>query len=301
MKLSIATYLRGIGLIVCTSAVLAHADSPTDLNVVPLANAVVEQPRPFGYAIGDVLTQRVLLELNGTAFEPAALPRSERINAWLERRAPRIESAPDAKRWLVVDYQLINAPQALTLTRIPAWELKSQSGAGPLKIAEWPISISPLTPRSAFGKGALEELRPDRPAPLIATAPIRDRILICSVALALTLATWLAWLLWRNWRASVTQPFAVAQREIRRLDPAAPEAWQALHRAFDRSAGRVVQTTTLPALFEQLPHLVPLRPSIERFFEQSSARFFGAGLPPDALSVRELSLRLRRVEKANET
>jgi hypothetical protein len=38
------------------------------------ANATVEQPRPFGYVVGDLLAQRVLLELNGRPFEPAALP-----------------------------------------------------------------------------------------------------------------------------------------------------------------------------------------------------------------------------------
>ena len=32
------------------------------------------------------ITQRVLLSLNGRAFEPEALPRAERISAWLELR-----------------------------------------------------------------------------------------------------------------------------------------------------------------------------------------------------------------------
>jgi hypothetical protein len=43
-----------------------------------------------------------------------------------------------------------------------------------------------------------------------------------------------------------------------------------------------------------------MRVSIEQFFEQSSERFFGAGLPRDALSVRALCTQLRRIEKSNE-
>jgi mxaA protein len=89
-------------------------------------------------------------------------------------------------------------------------------------------------------------------------------------------------------------------REIRRLEDSAPEAWLALHRAFDRTAGRVMQTATLAALFQRAPHLAPLRPRIEQFFNQSAEVFFGVGLPASPLSVRKLCAELRRVEKRHE-
>jgi hypothetical protein len=41
-------------------------------------------------------------------------------------------------------------------------------------------------------------------------------------------------------------------------------------------------------------------PKIEQFFQQSSKRFFGAGLPQEALSVRVLCAELRRIEKSHE-
>ena len=282
----------------CTS--IAHGDSPADLPVAPPNSATIEQPRPFGYVVGDLLTQRVLLESGGRVFEPANLPRAERISVWLERRPPRVESTPDGRRWLVVEYQVVNAPQNLTLIRVPAWELKATVGTGLLRISEWPISLAALTPRSAFARGDLEELRPDRPEPRIATEPIRRQIVIWSSALILTLAIWLGWWLWRNWRASAAQPFAHALREIRGIGEGTPEAWQALHRAFDRTAGRVTQTATLAALFQRAPHLVPLRSKIEQFFQQSSERFFGAGPLQDGLSVRALCAELRRIEKTHE-
>ena len=84
---------------------------------------------------------------------------------------------------------------------------------------------------------------------------------------------------------------------MRHLDGTAPEAWRALHHAFDRTAGRVVHTATLAALFERVPQLQSLRPEIEQFFAQSTALFFGGGLPADRMSARALCAQLRRIEK----
>ena len=276
---------------------------PPEAAVVPVAaapNASVEQPRPFGYVIGDVFTQRILLQLEGRDFEPAALPRTERAGVWLERRTPRIESNEDGRRWLVVDYQVINAPQALTLLSVPAWEVQSRTGGTPLRIGEWPISVAPLSPSSSFGKGGLTDLRSDHPAPRIATASMRMRLFVWTAALALTLVFWLAWYLWREWRAASTRPFARALREMRRVEDSAPQAWHALHRAFDRTAGQAMQARTLPDLFREAPHLLPLRGKIEQFFILSGQRFFGTELPADAFPVRRLCADLRKLEKRHE-
>jgi mxaA protein len=260
----------------------------------------VEQPRPFGHVIGDVVTQRVLLHADGREFEPAELPGQQRLGAWFERRAARVESSPDGRRWLVVNYQIINAPQTLTNVSLPAWELRSASGERSLFIEAWPLSVAPLTPRTALESGGLTELRPDRAAPVIATAPMRRQAWFWSIAFGVTLIAWLAWAVWRNWRASSHQPFARALREIRRVDENSPQAWQALHRAFDATAVRVVQAETLSLLFHRAPHLQPLRTMIERFFAQSAERFFGAGLAAEPISVRALCSDLRRIEKRRE-
>ena len=227
----------------------------------PAPNAIVQQPRPFGYVVGDVLTQRVLLQVEGRGFEPAALPAAGRVGAWLERRTPRIESssrrASLAGRGLSGDQCAASADDRRACR-------PGSSDPSParrrLRIGAWPISVSALTPRQAFAQGGLEELRPDRPAPIIATQAHRRQMAIWSSALVATLAAWAGWCLWRNWRSRSTQPFARALREIRRLEDSAPEAWLALHRAFDRTAGRAMQTATLADLFRQAPHLAPLRP-----------------------------------------
>lgn len=262
----------------------------------PIAEvAVVEQPRPFGYVLGDVITQRVLLRAADADFSPAELPGAQRINVWFERRKPRIETASNRTRWLAVDYQIINTPQVLETVSLPAWTLKSSNGAK-LEIPAWPISIAALTP-VATAPRITGELRPDRAAPTIDTAPINRQLMIWAAAFLLAAVAWFGWVQQRNYRERSNKPFARAWHEINRMDENAPEAWRALHRAFDLAAGRVVQTENLPLLFAQAPHLADLRARIEQFFKQSSERFFGEATPEHQVSVRALSRELQQVEK----
>jgi mxaA protein len=287
--------LAAIAFVAGGSIAVAQSSANVPVPVPAMAAAVVQQPRAFGYVVGDIVTQRVLLEADGRRFEPKELPRTERLGVWLERRPGRIERDASGREWLAVSYQIVNAPQSLTTVNLPAWELD-----GKVRISEWPLSVGPLTPRDAFESGGLQPLRPDRPAPIIATAPIARQLHMWSVALALTLAAWLVWWLHRNRRASANLPFARALREIRAADDTAPQAWQSLHRAFDETAGRVIQSESLAALFQRAPHLVPRREQIETFYTASRERFFGAGAAAKPISVGELCRDLRRLEKRHE-
>jgi len=83
-----------------------HANAAADGTGAPTAMpAIVQQPRPFGYVLGDTLAQRVLLESRGRNFYPASLPPVERAGLWFARRSSRVERAEDGHRWLVIDYQ----------------------------------------------------------------------------------------------------------------------------------------------------------------------------------------------------
>jgi mxaA protein len=320
--------------------------------------AVVEQPRPYGYFVGDLVTQRILLQAEGQAFTPITLLPVGRVSVWFERRRATIETDSALHRWLVVDYQVLNAPQKLTAVTLPAWELAvrpsasasgaaaadtgvansgagvantgvanadsagaaaantsvvnsdaagaraANTGAAPraavLKIPAALINVAPLSPPGSPAQVGVGDLRPDRSPPVIVTAPIRRAMTFWSGALGLTLIAWLAWWLWRNSRSVATQPFARALREMRQLDDREPRTWQAMHRAFDRTAGRVIQSATLPALFASAPHFGVVRAQIEKFFLQSSALFFGGGSSAELISPRELCIELRRIERGHE-
>jgi mxaA protein len=283
-----------LALSLCVPGIALSTEEPV------LPEAKVQQPRAFGYVLGDVITQRVLLESAGAPFEIARVPGSQRVGIWLERRVARVATAADDKRWLIVEYQLINAPRILTTITVPPLLLES-SDKQRLLVPEWSISVGPLTPQSsAFDTAGMGELRPDRPAALIETAPIERQVWFWFLALAATVAAWIGWTLWRNRLAAMNLPFARAWSEMRRLDGASPQAWQTLHRAFDRTAGRVMHAETLPLLFDEAPHLQPLRARIEEFFAASSERFFGDARQSATVSVHALCDELQRLERRHE-
>jgi mxaA protein len=263
-------------------------------------NATVQQPRQFGYVIGDVFTQRVLLALEGHPFVPAEIPTPGRAGIWFERRAIRTETDASGQRWLAVDYQLMNSPQAVAVATIPPWKMKSKSSGAELRVAEWPMTVGPLTPEKPFTRTGLGALRPDRQAELVSIEATERTLTAAVVLMTLTLASWVGWWAWRNWRASSSQPFAHALREMRNVDDAAPEAWLALHRAFDSTAGRTLRSESLASWFHRAPQFESLRPAIERFFSESATRFFAGRMPEQAVSVHALCRDLRRIEKRQE-
>ncbi|MGA2552137.1 MAG: calcium incorporation protein MxaA [Burkholderiaceae bacterium] len=267
----------------------------------PAASSVrVEQPRAFGYSIGDVLVQRIEFDDRAPAFGPQALPKPGPIDVWWERRSARLEQGALGRQTLVVEYQLMNAPRTLTAVRLPAWSLPARPGLGAVTIPEWPVMVTPLTLPVALDVGDLQTLRPDRPAPQLATDASRLRFQLGLIAFACTLVAWITWCAARNWRARSRLPFAHARRVLRRIEPTDPRAWQALHRAFDQTGGRVIQSANLAVLFERAPALASMRNQIEAFYSESARRFFEPGSHWTPQPLHELCIALCRIERRSE-
>ena len=281
---------------VSASASASASASSASSSAPALADAVVVQPRPFGHAIGDVLTQRVLLAVRGRPARVASMPAPGRLGAWLERRDAREETDDAGRRWLVVDYQLLTAPAALATIRVPAWQLDLADGAPALHVPAAPFGVAPLAPPAQPGTAAWS-LRPDRGAPPRDVAALRRRLAVEAAALAAVLLGWAGWATWRAARDAAVLPFARAWRELRPLADGSAAAHAVLHRAFDRAAGEATRPSTLPRLFEAAPQLAALRAPIERFYVQSAARFFGTPAPAEAVSIHDLARALRRVER----
>jgi mxaA protein len=257
----------------------------------------VEEPRAFGYVIGDVLTQRILLNQH----DNMAMPSTGRVGVWFERRNPRIEHDAQGESWLAIDYQITNAPQTLTTIMLPSLTLTVPDGSA-LQVPEWPVSVSPLTPQTAFSTGDLQALRPDRDAPLRATAPLRRQMTWSIGLLALTLLAWFGWWQLRNRRDAARLPFARAWNELQRAKPAEKDArgWICLHRALNETAGQVVHGGTLASLFAKAPYLQPLEPQLARFYQHSGERFFASRESPSSdtqFSLLDLSRSLYRAER----
>jgi len=269
----------------------------------------VQEPRAFGYLLGDVLTQRILLQDGDREIGSVTPPSLGRTDTWLERRRVRTETDDEGRRWMAIDYQVVNVPTALTQIALPALTLPSSSGAT-LRVAEWPISIGPATPANPFNAGDLQALRPDRQALPLPIAPLRRQAGIAAGLSLLTLFSWAGWWWWRNARESARLPFARAWRQMRRMqrtqrDPeprmdASTDAWLCLHRALNETAGHVVHGGSLPALFARAPYLQPLRAQLEQFYRQSAERFFVRASTAEAYPLKTLCEALYRAEQRHQ-
>ena len=277
----------------------AAAAAPIEAAPANAGEVTVEQPRPYGYLVGDLLQQEVLLQVDGRPVEIVDLPRRDRIGVWLARRDTRLLTRDDGTRWMRLEYQIVNASKDVDVITLPKLHLRTTTPKVFLDVPEWPVTVGAITASTVRNQGGLLPLQPDAPAPRIATGVLRHRLRLALIGLAATLAGWLGWWQWREWQARAAQPFARARAALRRLDADSPEAWRALHRAFDATAGRVLQPATLPLLFAQAPQYAPLRAEIERFYAESASRFFG-GSTQAGTDLRALAARLRRIETRHE-
>ncbi|MCB1906395.1 MAG: hypothetical protein KDH15_03410 [Rhodocyclaceae bacterium] len=278
-----------------TFALLLPAVLPAAAALSPHPAEVV-QPRAFGYQLGDVLEQRIRLEADGKAFVTDQLPPLERVGNWFARRSAARVNDERGTAWLVVRYQLINAPARLQVVSLPDLILEAADRGPGLRVAAWPVSVAPLGRRDAFSEPGLGELRPDRPPATPPLGPLAARLQLTLAALAAMLAAWLGWWLWRSRHDRSTLPFARAWATIRPLGDDDPQAWRALHRAFDAGAGSVVDAASVDRLFAQRPELAPLADDISRFYRASAQRFF-AGRAVDGISPRKLCRALMHIER----
>ena len=259
--------------------------------------AEVVQPRAFGLQLGDMLEQRIRLEADGVPFASDRLPPLERIGNWFARRSATRTRDIDGDEWLVVRYQLINAPPRLQIVTLPGLTLEASDGGPALKVAAWPVSVAPIGRPNPFTEPGLGALRPDRPPATPSLAAIAERLRHSLLALAVVLAGWLGWWIWRARQERSSLPFARAWRSMRAFDDGDPRSWRALHRAFDASAGRVVDAASAAELFVRRPEFLPLAEDIRRFFRASGQRFFAGASSGEGVSPRSLCRALLRIER----
>ncbi len=253
--------------------------------------------RGFGLALGDVLVQRVHLD----GRDLAQVPTEGRVDRWLERLPVFTEGIDDARDdVLELRYQIVNSPEAPAAWSLPGVTLLLEGG-DTLDIEPWSFAFGPLVPESAVREGVLPAMRPDRLSPAPDAGPLETRLRLALAAFGVTLALWLGWWLLRRARDAVRLPFARAARSLRALPRRErnehPEAWAALHRAIDRTAGATVHAGSVDALVRAAPWSAPWRERVERFYAASTARFFAQPARPEPFDVTALCRELERAER----
>jgi mxaA protein len=247
----------------------------------------VNDPRAFGYQVGDVVTRTIVIDVpRRLTLVPASLPSSGRVGAALELRR-----VADDSRWtwsgrrhtLRLDYQLFLAPAEPRLLNLPAFTLQFDGQPRPetWRIDHAPLSVAPLAPAEAPNRTGFGLLRPDLPPPLIDTTPERWRLMAYALLALAPIGTLLALFVGWPWWQRRQRPFASVQRRLTRLATDAPAAdwlaaWRAVHSALNASAGHVLHAEVLDPFMAEQPRFASLRADLERFFDRSQALFFGA-------------------------
>ncbi|RZT93814.1 hypothetical protein [Rivibacter subsaxonicus] len=277
----------------------------------------VEDPRAFGWQIGDKLERRlVLLVPPGYRLDLESLPTPAQGSAIELRRVERDGAADDARQTLHLHYQVLRSAPQPALYELPAVRLRvlapgAEARVIDLRVDAMPLLVEPMTPIEAPQRSGLGELRPDAEPQLLPVARERALLLGCAVVAALLLGWLLLWPRMQAWLMRRRRPFARAERAVRLAlrggqEPARIEAaMHALHAAFDAHAGRVLLATDAAAQARASAWPVPLADDVTRFFEASSRHFFGsvgdslAGREPGlgATELRDLARRLSAAER----
>jgi len=276
----------------------------------------IEEPRAFGYFLGDELRRAVVLDLRPDAkLDAASLPRPGPVNYWLDLTGLDVdeEAAGSGTRVrITLTYQAFYSaldPRQLT---IPGFTLKvsDASGTEDAEVPAWSFVVAPL--RELFpGKeteGSAVALRPDAPPRLIPTGGERTALLAAGLVAVATLVLLAAHFAWGPFRRRAGRPFTEAARFLRSHaaqlsgDGGYRAALLKLHRAFDVAAGRRILPDDLPAFLDKHPEFAPMSQDIDRVFTCSRATFYGgdvaharAQMPVEAIA--KLVARLGAAER----
>ena len=246
---------------------------------VPTAS--VDEPRAFGYTVGDVVTRSIRLEVPAwLTLDETSLPQSGQRGKALELRALRL-LGHGQQREVQLDYQVFVSPRELRVLDMPAFTLRFNGAprVQTLRVDAWPVMVAPLAPVDAPTRQGLGELRPDTAPPLRDTAALRLRLGLWAGLLAAALAT-LAWVyVGLPWRARQRRPFGQAWRSLRRLPPVPTalqrrDAYVRLHQALNATAGQAMFEPGLDRWLAAQPRFAPLHNELRVFFQRSRSQFF---------------------------
>ena len=295
---------RALIALALVAAGSAHAADAATLRVD------TEEPRAYGYQVGDHLQRRVVVHVpSGWTLDEASLPRPGGRGLALELRSVQRSTAADGggqRLQLDLDYQVFLAPAMPRTVEIGAHRLRF-AVAGRVEealIEAWPVTVAPLVQAEAPTRRGLGEMQPDRaPLPVDAAAP-RLRLTVYTLLAALIGTALLLAYAGPPWRAARNRPFGTAWRALRGL-PARPDEarWRqacvTLHEALNRSAGQVLFERDLEAFVQRHAGFAPLRDDLQRFLRTTSAQFFGGAPrePEDGRWLLALARRCRDAER----
>jgi len=246
---------------------------------------VIEQPRSFGYQIGDKFERIVHLTLGqADRLDTDSLPKQGRISPSLVVDEPEIEERRQRgsiEYDVTLTYQIINVHPEVTDIPVPHHDIQYLNGDEKFQI---------LIPASRIGVSVLRgrtggpDIQPDQTPLLLQDS---TRIVALALVFALSLAVFIL-LRWGLPFVGGSGPFVRAGRRLKALhgepwdDERYDTALQLIHQGFDETAGRTVFPEHLNEFFAGHESFETCREPIVEFFTHSRAHFFGSATHPES-------------------
>lgn len=274
----------------------------------------VEDPtRDAGYVVGDVLKRHIVLTIKKPyQLVEETLPiegyehryRGQKIGIDLLNITHEAdENNSRTVHTIDLAYQVFTTgklakPAALRAEYVKIRNLNTKKVVQ-YRIPSFSFRISPL---SVFGAVKLkEEMYPRTPPLNLDTTDHDNKLTMALIVLGLSLLGLLYIYGKYAWLPRMGAPFARAYRAIGNTEDnpsGMQKSMQAIHKAFNQTAGQTVFLDTVSAFLDQHPKFTPAKGIIHDFFNTSHAQFFGDGsLQANKSALLKLCKHLRDCER----
>lgn len=272
----------------------------------PIHSFQVQTPRPFGYVIGDKITQRLLVEVRqGVELQYSSLPAKGTINRWLNLNKISIKKTKNSNSLFYqidMTYQVFYAPLEVKMLDLPAFTLQFRQFGNSVKqdVPVWHFTTAPLRELAIRKDNGIEYMRPDQLAPLIDNSAITIRLMIFST-LAGLMAGYLAWLYGLLTFLPKYQIFKKPTCQLAKLAEGDEEKMLTIfHRALNRLNGKPLFKHQCNRFYQKFPRYKQLQSELDWFFDFSNDYFFGSYArlnKNNSYRIQQLSKRCLDIER----
>ncbi len=277
--------LCGTPLAIATSIALAAEPA--------LLGVTTDEPRAFGYQLGDVVARSVTVHVPaGMRLVEASVPKLGARGRALELRdVQRREGAEAGGRNITwrFEYQVLLSPPQVRTLEMPSFTLRFEGTPRhqEVRVEAWPVTVAPLAPAEVSPRRGLGDLLPDEPPPAIDLRASHLRFMAYGCVLLLLLVYLAQVYVGLPWWSRRHRPFAQAWRTLRSAPHDGTEAqrhaaFRCVHAALDQSAGETLFEQGVDRFVNARPRFAPLHADLVEFFRLSRREFFAQGAPADA-------------------
>lgn len=251
-------------------------------------------PQAQSYVMGDLIEHSAVVTLpKGYVLDSGLLPKPGALSDWLDLQRiawEKTEQGEENRYRLRLSYRVFKGVRGAEQQTIPPLPLRFRGAGGIVEAQtpEWGFVLNPIIPAATPDRQVT--LRDSLPPPAIVLDAPRWRLAallagVLAVLIHLARHYQILSLLFKP-----KAPFARARQQLRKLarrrsDPEAyRQAFRALHRALDETAGQTLLAGHLPRFCRYHPAFAELSGELEQFFAGSQRLFFAV---PEAAQLAD--------------